>query len=481
MKIYMFVYNNCKYDARVLKEAKTLASLGYDVSVIALLDNITTPYEERDGFKIIRVPKNPIHYRIRWGIKRLIGIVRIFFKRIIKDTQTIIKILFLPLKIILNLIFCIFAKVAYKHANAESALRVYRQLGGANSSFWHRIISSLLVIACSLRSIFMKLLKTLHKPLSFLDYYWRCFKITRKDPADIYHAHDLHTLPIAYFMKSLNGRGVVYDSHELYTETSSLSFLDRMISKTLERHLIRHVNSVITVNKSIADELSRRYQIRTPAIVMNCPPTRSQARTPKGNTLRNELDLDQNIPIILYHGGYAPNRGLKNLILSAQYLKKGKIVLMGWGKIEGELKDLVITRSLMDKVYFIGPVPQDVLINYITSADIGVIPYQFVGLNNYYTTPNKLFEYMAAGIPVVGSNFPELKRIIDGCGLGATFNPEDPKDIAGTINYVLVDSDKYMVMKENAVKASKIYNWEEESKKLAGVYELLKKDHKMLK
>jgi glycosyltransferase involved in cell wall biosynthesis len=87
--------------------------------------------------------------------------------------------------------------------------------------------------------------------------------------------------------------------------------------------------------------------------------------------------------------------------------------------------------------------------------------------------PNKLFECVAAGLPAVGSDFPEIKKVIEGYNLGKTFNPEDPKDIADAVNYVLSDKDRYDRMKANALKAARIFNWENESKKLVEIYKRL--------
>ena len=104
---------------------------------------------------------------------------------------------------------------------------------------------------------------------------------------------------------------------------------------------------------------------------------------------------------------------------------------------------------------------------------VGVAPIKNVCLSYYYCSPNKLFEYIAGGIPAVVSNFPELKKIIEEHKLGMTFNPDDPKDIANAINYVLSDRDRYNEMKKNTLKANRIFNWEEESKKLLEIYKRL--------
>ena len=126
---------------------------------------------------------------------------------------------------------------------------------------------------------------------------------------------------------------------------------------------------------------------------------------------------------------------------------------------------------LQDRVLFIEPVPADQVVSYIASASLGVASFQLTSLNNYYATPNKLFEYIHAGLPVVGSDFPELKRVIEGYKIGRTFNAEDPEDIATAINLVLADDEEYQAMRRNVSEAAKIFNWENESRKLVALYE----------
>jgi len=305
------------------------------------------------------------------------------------------------------------------------------------------------------------------------DYYLRALAIVRADPGDIYHAHDLNTLPLAVMAHDKTGGKVVYDSHELFTETSTLSRLERFGFKVIESRLIHRADVVITVNNSIADELVARYKLaQRPHVIMNCPPSLKDDTALGGDNhiLHEELGLPLSIPIVLYQGGFAPHRGLENLILSVKHYKKGVLVLLGWGKIEEDLRSLAKREGLDDKIFFLEPVPQEELLLWTSSAQLGVIPYQYVNLNNYYTTPNKLFEYIQSGIPVAGSHFPELKKIIDGYGIGKTFDPESPIDIANAVNDILADRVEYARMRENTKSAARVFNWENEGRKLVEIY-----------
>jgi len=545
LKVCMFVYNNCKHDARVLKEAKTLAQAGYDVRIIAVLDKMTKPYEERDGFRIIRIERDPLHYRILRRIRdlRILAPLKRMVRAGLGRALAPVRFLLSPIRLIMtwikgsvstlrSVMFHVASRLgdlhrllcALQEGINEKGVKAYGQETFRHSltSFlfrsailamgilywgvrrpirflWYRLLKRALYWGArrparfvrkgfyrlaqrtirKARSFFLELLKSFlmlfHKPLSYWDYYVRGLAVLEREQADIYHAHDLNTLPLAFMAQRRFGGKIIYDSHELYTETSSISRLERRISRIMEKYLIRRAHAVITVNESIANELAQRYKVDKPLVVMNCPPRRLSDGKEQSNCIQQALGLNEDTPIILYQGGFSPNRGLENLVLSTRFFAKGVLVLMGWGKLESRLRGLAEDLYLTDRVYFLDPVPQEVLLEYSASAHVGVIPYQYVGLNNYYTTPNKLFEYIASGLPVVGSNFPELKRIIEGYELGKTFNPDDPKEIANAINYVLSDETRYKEMKKNALKAAKIFNWENESKKLLEIYKSMEK------
>jgi glycosyltransferase involved in cell wall biosynthesis len=103
-------------------------------------------------------------------------------------------------------------------------------------------------------------------------------------------------------------------------------------------------------------------------------------------------------------------------------------------------------------------------------ADLGVIAYRNVGLNNYYTSPNKLFEYAAAGVPVAASHFPELIKVVEGLQLGRTFDPDDPRSIAAAVNGILEDPSELARLRDNAARAAGRFTWEEEVHTLLDAY-----------
>ena len=154
---------------------------------------------------------------------------------------------------------------------------------------------------------------------------------------DLVHAHDLNTLPVAAIVAMRRGCRLVYDAHELYPEISTLSKREKRIWAVIEHRSIRRADAVVTVCQSIADELTRRHRlVSAPTVLLNCPPAASvPSLAAPVNLLRIRAGLENSLdPIILYQGGFSPNRGLEELLYATPYLDCGVVVLMGWGNLE---------------------------------------------------------------------------------------------------------------------------------------------------
>ncbi len=425
MKIWMFVFNDCAHDARVLKEAGTLADAGYAVQIVALAGEGLSPLEERDGFRILRVDVLPAGERL------------------------------LP---------------AQDMPSSQSSMRTTTRIRKLLDYLFLRPLAYIYEWAKNRPTgPLRRLLVAVYRPFSFFQYSRRAWAIVKDRPADVYHCHDLNTLHVGYRARRRHGGRLVYDAHELTTELAYISRLERLGWRLMERFLIGHADEVITTGSYRAQYLARRYHIATPTVLLNCPPLPA-AVTPN-RILREKLGLaDDTVPLILYQGGFIPGRGLENLVLAAAHLEKGVLVLMGWGAQEGELKEMVRREGLEERVYFHEPVAPDELVRCCMSASVGVVIYRNTGLNNYYATPNKLYEYIHAGLPVVSSDFPALEEVVEGYGVGGTFDPEDPKSIAAAINRVLADEQCYDTIRSNALAAAQVFNWETESAKLLEVY-----------
>jgi len=461
----MFVLNNCKRDARVLKEAKTLTEAGHDVRIIAIMDESRVPYEEKDGFRIIRIDWDPVHHRV---------------------LRAIMKAESFAIGLILRLSMWIYQRtgrsiIPSSYKIEQPSISTPREVEQRFSSATLEGVPLILRAYRCLRRILYRVLRTPIQPfarqLYLVDYYSRSWQIVKDEPADIYHSHDLPTLPTGYIMKRRTGGKLVYDSHELFTELHYIGSTDRRIFRRLERCLIHRADAVIIPNEFAAKELAKRYGIGLPSVVRNCPPMVRQVDKRHNSSLRRDLGLDDTVPIIVHIGIFSRSRGSEKLVAAVPFLNGGVVVFLGWGAgvEEATLRKLVRRGGLEDRVLFAPPVAPDDVVGYISSAQVGVVLFRNISLNHYYVAPNKLWECMNAGLPVVSSNFPVLKAIVEGYGLGCTCDPEYPRDIANAINWVLSDKKRYDEMKRNALKAAKIFNWENESKELLKIYRRLSK------
>ena len=301
--------------------------------------------------------------------------------------------------------------------------------------------------------------------------FWQwAFTRLRSIKADVFHAHDLDALwPCARAAKRLN-RPLIYDSHEFWTEQSSLVNrpLIQAIWSRLEQHLIPQTHRIITVSQAIADSLSKKYPEAPPITVLrNLPMYRSYENSSR---IRTQLNISPTSPIVLYQGGFLFDNGLIEQIRAAKDFGDAVFVLIGSGPCEQELKSLVEKEGLEEKVYFIDRVPFYKLHSYTCSADLGLCLIKGTGKSFYHSLPNKLFEYMMAGLPVIASDFPEMKDVIQKTGVGTTIDPTDIDSISLEVRNVLEMQKELARRHESAISASKIYNWEKESDVLLQLY-----------
>ena len=292
-----------------------------------------------------------------------------------------------------------------------------------------------------------------------------------------WHANDLTGL--AAIVPYL-GRGVpvIYDSHELFLETGTAARLPspaRRLLRLYEKRLVARTFGVITVNDEIAQVLRARYQPKRIAIVHNCP-ERWQPSTGKP-LLREAAGIPVGAPIVLYHGGLTDGRGVEQLIeaVLADGLDDVHLVLMGQGEKRDEFQDMAASRRGGERVHLLDPVPPSDLLPWVASADVGAMPNQGTTRNDYFSSPNNLFECIAAGIPVVVSDFPTMRRIVlddPGGALGAVCDPTNSDSIGGAVRSIvrLSRSDRDELKARCLRAAAEHWNWEAEATGLLSLY-----------
>ena len=324
------------------------------------------------------------------------------------------------------------------------------------------------------------LILKVYRPWVLLEFNYRVFKAASLGSYDIFHAHDLNTLMGAYAAAKQHGAELIYDSHELYLERNRYEPykpLGKWVRKRLEAFLIRRATNVITVNESIAKYLSRAYRIKRPVVVMNVPDLRpAQNKAEARFSLRRSLGIADDYRLLLYSGAITYNRGLEKLICALAQLPQCFLVMMGYGNdvYKESLLKLAEQQGVIKRCRFFGPVPSEQVTSYADSADIGIAPIENACLSYYYCSPNKLFEYILAGLPVVASNFPEMAAIINEFEVGALFDPDDPDAIAAAVRQIFASPGLFDTMKEKAQIIPQRYSWAQESQKLLGVYRAIR-------
>lgn len=310
-----------------------------------------------------------------------------------------------------------------------------------------------------------------------MQYFFFTLRLLLDENANIYHAHDFETLLLGYITAKAKKAKLIYDSHELWIVSKNFLLIskrnkDGIIKRLfiiMEHFLIKRSDKVITVNESIAKYLAHKYKIEKPVVICNFS---EYSNVETSNTLREKLALDEEKKIVLYHGGIFKDRGLEKLIECSKSLNENVIiVIMGDGSLKNKLQKKVEEESF-DRVKILDAVPLDVLTRYIASADIGIHPIQNISLNHYYSLPNKLGEFIMAGIPFAVSDFPEMRKLATDENMGIVFDPENYKSITKAI-HELLDPEVYALKRENVLKAKKKYSWEKESLKLIKLYEEL--------
>ena len=283
---------------------------------------------------------------------------------------------------------------------------------------------------------------------------------------DVILANDLDTLLPAFLVSKLRGKELVYDSHEYFTEAEGLTGrgFQKKVWLSIERFVFPKLKRVYTVNESIASIYRDLYNVKVD-VVRNIP--RISHLEPSDRSVLN-LPIDKNI--IILQGAYLdPDRGGKEALQSMAFLENAVLVIIGSGREMPLLKQLAGQPEFSSKVIILDKMPADKLRMYTQVADLGLSLDKPLHLNYKLSLPNKLFDYIHAGIPVVVSDLPELRRVIKSYNVGWLVAAVEPRQIAQTIQYAL-QSEELKEKKANCIKAATELNWENEEKVLKRIF-----------
>jgi glycosyltransferase involved in cell wall biosynthesis len=284
---------------------------------------------------------------------------------------------------------------------------------------------------------------------------------------DILVANDLDTLPACYFAAKLKGAKLYFDAHEWFTEVPEL--VGRNMKKKMwalaERLFVPCCDGAYTVCQPIADFYFQKFGLNM-QVVRNLP-------IRKYSSDYCEIDwlaaIKKRRKIILYQGAVNIGRGLELMIDAMTMIDDAVFVVIGGGDIFEKLRRKVIDLQLTEKVIFTGSINFDKLADYTQYADLGISLEEAMGLNYIYSLPNKLFDYIQSGVPVLISGLPEAAKIVEIYQVGE-IAANQPDSLAKQVSSLFADSVKISKFRRNCFIAAEILNWENEKSKLLNLY-----------
>lgn len=304
----------------------------------------------------------------------------------------------------------------------------------------------------------------------YVEYQIRLFFYLLFNKVAVLVSNDLDTLLPNYLISKVKNIPLVYDTHELFCEVPELQAnpIKKAVWKKIERFIFPQLKYVFTVNESIASIYRNEYQVQI-KVVRNVPILINSVSIKEVSKEALGIPNDKKI-IVLQGAGINIDRGAEEAVQVMQFIDNAVLLIIGSGDVIPLLKTMVIDLNLTQKVYFIGKTPFEKLALYTHYADLGLTLDKPTNVNYKYSLPNKLFDYIHAGVPVLSSDLVELKNIITKYNVGACIESHEVKHIADKIKNILSNDSQCLLWKKNTKIASQQLNWEIEKEQLITVY-----------
>lgn len=308
-------------------------------------------------------------------------------------------------------------------------------------------------------------------PLFYAEYNIRLFFYLLFAKTDLIVSNDLDTLAACYMASALRRKPLVYDSHEFFTGVPEIQNRP-FVKKTwlwIEKMIFSRLKTIFTVNQSIAGLYHELYG-KTIHVLRNIP------FTPDFDNFisRSELGLPDGKHLVMLQGsGINVDRGAEELVMAfePQYgIEDAVLVIAGSGDVIPKLKNFVNEKGMNDRVLFFSRMPYSKLLQYTRHASLGATLDKDTNVNYRFSLPNKIFDYIHCEVPVLASDLPEIKRIVQQYEVGVIVPDHQPSSIAGCIKNLLANPQELNRMKSNARIAAQELNWENESDVIRKVY-----------
>jgi glycosyltransferase involved in cell wall biosynthesis len=287
--------------------------------------------------------------------------------------------------------------------------------------------------------------------------------------ADVLVANDLDTLLANFVAKKFKpSTKLVYDSHEYFTEVPELTKRPRVQRFWLgiEKFIFPKLKTIYTVNQSIAQLYEETYK-KNIQVIRNISPTWK----PHAYLSKAELGIPENKFVLILQGaGINVDRGAEEAVEAMRHLKNCVLLIVGDGDVMEELKKNVSDYDLKDSVLFFGKRPYDEMMQITHNADLGLTLDKATNLNYKFSLPNKVFDYIHAGTPILSTRLVEIERVIERNKVGILIDELTVDSLVGAIQSLQTNKGLLDELKANCQKAAEVENWDEEKKILKEIY-----------
>lgn len=318
---------------------------------------------------------------------------------------------------------------------------------------------------CEVRSF--AIASKLRSAAKFLKFYQRLAPEAFKAKAKFFCAEDVFSLPIAYRATRRQNARLYYDSRELFFALAQLAKKQskQRVWAGVEAYCIRRAKVFVSGERD-ADALATRYRIKRPEVIFNYPRYHAYRRS---DALRQRLRLPDNAVILLYQGVITEGRGIWKLLNALAWLENQVVaVFIGDGDKLQDLRQAIEARNYQSRAFAIGRVPHEELLRLTASADIGFALIEPLSESYNLALPNKLFEYVMAGVPVIASDLPAMKEVIEAHRVGIVVSArEEEKHLAERILELCQSLEKH---RSHCREARETFNWEAQEERLLNFF-----------
>lgn len=403
-KVLSIVQNNFTNDRRVLQVCRTIALNGHNVTLVAAKSVRNLPLTEKSEFKVIRIPLFSSLYSKK------------IYSKIEKDS------------ILVN--------------SQTKRMQFFNKI--KNNKFRHILVSFLNWASFNLGVLIIGI--TIRPKLVY--------------------CNDLNTLTVGFIIAKIFNSRIIYDSHEIWLSGGNFynsTLIRQKMWIFIEKNLIRKVDLVFATTAMRADFIERKYLIKNVEVLRNTP---AYVEIQNRFELKNEFAIPKTATTFIYCGSITKQRGVFTILDVFENIPGAYLLYIGMGNDTTELAGQIFKKGLEKRVFLKEAISPNKLIEYISSADVGLQLLPNINFNHYSTISNKLLEYIMAECAVIASDFPEIRNIVENNNIGIVVDPSDREAIASSCRFMIENPQKLEIYKKNAKNIKAQYSWEKEKIKL---------------